>query len=188
MRLVDYGLCQNSDVPIQSKKEKCLPQPSPSRSKNEILTENKENDKLSPENIARRVDCGLSRITPTPPESKKTLLDTNINTEDDTNLSYDSDDTILLEQEIAETIGDQASDQANNELPGETGATDETTSITNQFANVRINNDLPVETANTPISPNKGKVVIRSYRLCRRATNENKGADTIRTDEENTEN
>ena len=58
----------------------------------------------------------------------------------------------------------------------------------NQLANVRINNDLPVETANTPISPNKGKVVIRSYRLCRGATNENEGAETIRTDEENTEN
>ena len=58
----------------------------------------------------------------------------------------------------------------------------------NQLANVRINNDLPVETVNTPISPNKGKVVIRSYRLCRGATNENEGAETIRTNEENTEN
>ena len=189
-RQVDYGLDQNSDVPTQSKKEKTLSQPSTSRSKNEILTEKKDNDKLLPENIARRMDCSLSWITdaPTPPESKKTLLDTNTNTEDDTNLSYDSDDTILLEQEIAEVIGDQASDQVNNELPGETGATADTTTIMNQFANVRINNDLPVETANTPISPNKGKVVIRSYRLCRRATNENKGTDTIRTDKENTEN
>ena len=189
-RQVDYGLDQNSDVPTQSKNEKTLPQSSTSRSKNEILTGKKDNDKLLPENIARRVDCGLSRITdaPTPPESKKTLLDTNRNTEDDTNLSYDSDDTILLEQEIAEAIGDQASDQVNKELPGETGATGDTTTIMNQFANVRINNDLPVETANTPISPNKGKVVIRSYRLCRRATNENEGAETIRTDEENTEN
>ena len=141
-------------MPTQSKKEKTLPQPSTSRSKNEILTEKKDNDKLLPENIARQVACGLSRITdaPTPPESKKTLLNTNINTGDDTNLSYDSDDTILLEQEIAEAIGDQASDQVNNELPGETGATADTTTIMNQFANVRINNDLPVETANTPIS------------------------------------
>ena len=148
-RQVDYGLDQNSDVPTQSKKEKTLPQSSTSRSKNEILTEKKDNDKLLPENIARRLDCGLSRITdaPTPPESKKTLLDTNINTEDDTNLSYDSDDTILLEQEIAEAIGDQASDQVNNELPGEMGATADTTTIMNQLANVRINNDLPVETA-----------------------------------------
>ena len=121
-------------------------------------------------------------------KAKKTLLDTNINTEDDTNLSYDSDDTILLEQEIAEAIGDQASDQASNqvnkELPRETGATADTTTIMNQLANVRINNDLPVETANTPISPSKGKVVIRSYRLRRGATNENEGAETIKTDEE----
>ena len=57
-RQVDYGLDQNSDAPTQSKKEKTHPQSSTSRSKNEILTEKKDNDKLLPENILRRVDYG----------------------------------------------------------------------------------------------------------------------------------
>ena len=190
VRQVDYGLDQNPDVPTQSKNEKTLPQLSTSGSENENLLEKYDNNKILPVDIVWQVDRGLNPDTdaPIPPESKKTLLDTN--TKDDVNLSYDSDDTILLEEEIAEAIGDQASDQGNNELSRETEATSDTNTITNQLANVRINNgsDLPVETPNIPISPNKGKVVIKSYRLHRGATNETENAETTRTDQENAEN
>ena len=82
------------------------------------------------------------------------------------------------------------SEQENNELPVETETTSDTNTITNQLANVQINNcsDLPVETANIPTSPNKGKVVIKSYRLHRGATNDTESTETTTTDQENAEN
>ena len=72
---------------------------------NNELLEKYDNSKILPVNTARQVDYGLDPNTDalTPSENKKTLLGTN--TIDDANSSYDSDDTILLEQEIAEAIG-----------------------------------------------------------------------------------
>ena len=157
---------------------------------NNALLEKYDNNKILPVDTAWQVDYGLDPNTdvPTAPDNKKTPLDTNNN--DNVNSSYDSDDTILLEQEIAEAIGDQASKLENNELPVETETTSDTNTITNQLANVRINNsnDLPVETANIPTSPNKGKVVIKSYRLRRGVTKDTESTETTTTDQDNTEN
>ena len=84
------------------------------------------------------------------------------------NVDYDSDDTILLEKEITDVIGDG--------LPVETICRDETQEITDQLADLAVKTHprsspstkrdaLPVETTDMPVSPNKGKVVIRSYKL-----------------------
>ena len=141
---------------------------------NNALLEKYDNSKILPVDTVRQVDYGLdpNMDAPTPPENKK--IQTGTNKKDDANSSYDSDDKILLEQEIAEVIGDQASELENKEtstpdreLPVETDTAWDTNSITDQLSNVRIDshNGLPVETANTPTSPNRGKVVIKSYRL-----------------------
>ena len=78
----------------------------------------------------------------------------------------------------------------DRELPVETDTVRDTNSITDQLANVRIDshNGLPVETANTPTSPNRGKVVIKSYRLRQGATNDTESTKTTTTDQDNIEN
>ena len=95
-------------------------------------------------------------------------------TTDNNNDNYDSDNTVLLEQEITDVISE-------GPIPGdgllvETTNCDETQEITDQLSDLSVNiqqraatiaktDNLPVETTDPPISPNKGKVVICSYKL-----------------------
>ena len=98
------------------------------------------------------------------------------------NVNYDSDDTVLLEKEITDVIGDGPILRAGmppaprDGLLVETATCDETQEITDQLADLTVKthprsttsskrDTLPVETMDTPVSPNKGKVVIRSYKL-----------------------
>ena len=93
---------------------------------------------------------------------------------DNNNIDYDSDDTVLLEKEITDVIGDGPI--LRDRLPVENARPDETQEITDQLADLTVKTHpkssssvkrdaLPVETTNTPVSPNKGKVVIHSYKL-----------------------
>ena len=95
-------------------------------------------------------------------------------TMDNNNDNYDSDNTVLLEQEITDVIGEGPI--PGDGLPVEMTNRDETQEITDQLSDLSVNiqqraatiaktDDLPVETTDPPISPNKGKVVICSYKL-----------------------
>ena len=122
--------------------------------------------------------------------------------DENANSSYDSNDTILLEKEISDAIGNQTSEMETDRLstpdyalPGETVDQSDTNTITDQLANVQINtqpkganNELPAETSNTPVSPSRGKVVIRSYRLWRVAPNDTENTKTTTTEQDNSEN
>ena len=90
------------------------------------------------------------------------------------NFDYDSDDTVLLEKEITDVISDGPI--LRDGLPVETASHDETQEITDQLADLTVKthprsspsakrDTLPVETTDMPVSPNKGKVVIHSYKL-----------------------
>ena len=125
------------------------------------------------ENETQTEDAGTNK------SSEETTLD---------NPNYDSDDTILheLEKEISDVIGNKLTSEADtdedisptlqNGLTGETTDRDETNKITNQLANLTVmahpknsvkpkKDGLPLEMANTPVSPSKGKVIIQSYKL-----------------------
>ena len=95
-------------------------------------------------------------------------------TDNDDNVNYDSHDTVLLEKEITDVISDGLI--LRDGLPVETASHDETQEITDQLADLTVKTHLrsspsakrdalPVETTDTPVSPNRGKVVIRSYKL-----------------------
>ena len=84
-------------------------------------------------------------------------------------------------------------------LIGETVDHTESDNVTDQLANVRINTQLksanksnkeglPVETADTPVSPSRGKVVIRSYRLQRVVPTDTEKNKTTTSEQDNTEN
>ena len=98
------------------------------------------------------------------------------------NVNYDSNDTILLEKEITDVIGNGPILRAGmppaswDGLPVETATCDETQEITDQLADLTVKthlrsttsskrDTLPVEMMDTPVSPNKGKVIICSYKL-----------------------
>ena len=84
-------------------------------------------------------------------------------------------------------------------LIGETVDHAESDNVTDQLANVRINTQLksanksnkeglPVETADTLVSPSRGKVVIRSYRLRRAVPTDTEKNKTTTSEQDNTEN
>ena len=94
------------------------------------------------------------------------------------NVNYDSNDTVLLEKEITDVIGDgpilreDTPPAPQDGLPVETATGDETQRITDQLADLTVKahprstisskrDTLPVETMDTPVSPNKGKVIIQ---------------------------
>ena len=145
---------------------------------NDPLLEKYDNSKILPIDTVWQVDFGqdpntdvatlkLNEMETQPKNSANT--DTTVSTEeyDKANSSYDSNNTILLEKEIAEAIGDQTSYHLSTSdcaLPGETADQSDTNTITDQLANVRINTqtngadiELPVETANTLVSPSRGR-------------------------------
>ena len=84
-------------------------------------------------------------------------------------MSYDSDDTVVLQQEIEDTIGETTdSHNANISAPAETqhdtGLPVETTGNNTTLDTSSLTKDLSNLTV-TPVSPNKGTVVFKSYRL-----------------------
>ena len=125
--------------------------------------------------------------------------------DNDNDTSSDSDDTVVLQQEIEDTIGESIDNHNANistpETPAkkrhDTGLLVETTE-NNATLDTAIG--LPVETTSnsdtldmssitkdllklsvTPVSPNRGKVVFKSYRLRRRATNnDNETSDRLK--------
>ena len=110
----------------------------------------------------------------------------------------DSDDTVILQQEIEDTIGESTDNHnANISTPETPAKTRHDTGLlvetTENNATLDTSIGLPVETISnsdtldmssitkdlsklsvTPVSPNRGKVVFKSYRLRRRATNNDK--------------
>ena len=123
------------------------------------------------------------------------------------NPNYDSDDTILheLEKEISDVIGEKPTPDVDAPSPSQKGLTVETTvhnetnKITDQLANLTVKShpksalqpkkdDLPVETTNTPISLNKGKVVIHSYKLHRTVSSDAEKTNKKVPEPDNTEN
>ena len=84
-------------------------------------------------------------------------------------------------------------------LPVETASHDETQEITDQLADLTVKTHLrsspsakrdalPVETTDTPVSPNKGKVVIRSYKLRRTIPSNTEPTRNQTSEPNNTEN
>ena len=121
------------------------------------------------------------------------------------NVNYDSDDTILLEKEITDVISvgpiprDDTPPASQNGLPVETATGNETQRITDQLADLTVKahlrattsskrDALPVETMDTPESPNKGKVVIRSYKLRRTIPSDTEPTRNEVPEQNNTEN
>ena len=123
------------------------------------------------------------------------------------NLNYDSDDTILheLEKEISDVIGEKLTPDVDAPSPSQKGLTvktavcDETNKITDQLANLTVKSHpksalqpkkdgLPVEMQNTPVSPNKGKVVICSYKLRWTVSSEAEKTNKKVPEQDNTEN
>ena len=113
--------------------------------------------------------------------------------DNDNDISHDSDDTVILQEEIEDTIGDTTDNIAipakirhDTGLPVEmTGnnTTLDTSSITKELSNLSV----------SPVSPNKGKVVFKSYRLRHRATDtgnetSSKSTSTITASKPNPEN
>ena len=108
-------------------------------------------------------------------ENAKQQKESDVATADNNdNVNYDSDDTVLLEKEITDVISDGPI--LRDGLPVETASRDETQEITDQLADLTVKthprsspsvkrDTLPVETTDMPVSSNKGKVVIRSYKL-----------------------
>ena len=85
------------------------------------------------------------------------------NNNKDTNNSYDSDDTIILQHEIEDSIGENNT-HTESGLAVETNNNNaDTTDLTAELSKLTVN-----QTSNsdaTPVSPNKGTVVFRSYQL-----------------------
>ena len=118
-------------------------------------------------------------------------------TTDNNNDNYDSDDTVLLEQEITDVIGEGPI--PGDGLPVEMTNRDENQEITDQLSNLSVNiqqraatiaktDNLPVETTDPPVSPNKGKVVIHSYKLRRTIPTTTESVQNQTSDLNNTEN
>ena len=164
---------------------------------NDSLFDKYDNSELLPVDVARQTDFGQD---PNVENSALSTKDSEQQTEGDLaptknddnnptmdnvtvdNVNYDSDDTILLEKEITDIIGDgpilreDTPPASQDGLPVETATGNETQRITDQLADLTVRahprattsskrDALPVEMMNTPVSPNKGKVIIRSYKL-----------------------
>ena len=160
------------------------------RNQMETLFDKYDNSALLPVDAEHQMDYGKDMNDNTTDSNN----DNNIHNEDNkNNLNYDSDDTVVLEKEIADSIceepgPDNDTSPSQNRLTVETTSTtnDETYGILEKMANLMVHpppkkptrsgkSALPVETSNntqtlltaesTSVSPNKGKVVIRSYKL-----------------------
>ena len=117
----------------------------------------------------------------------------------------DSDDTVIIQQEIEDTIGESSNKHNTNITTPETPAKSRhdaglLVETTENNATLDTSIGLPVETITnsdtldtssitkdlskssvTPVSPNRGKVVFKSYRLWRRATNnDNETSDRLK--------
>ena len=104
--------------------------------------------------------------------------------DNDNNTSHNSNDTIVLQQEIEDTIGKPNDDlnantsslnkpQEDNSLPVEMteNTTVDTSNLTKGILNLTVS---PASASpQTPVSPNRGTVVFKSYRLHHRTTNNN---------------
>ena len=140
---------------------------------NDPLFDKYDNSELLPVGTMRQTDLGENSALTS--ENAKQQTESDVATADNNNnVNYDSDDTVLLEKEITDVIGDGPI--LRDGLPVETASHDETQEITDQLADLTVKthprsspsaktNALPVETTDTPVSPNKGKVVISSYKL-----------------------
>ena len=136
----------------------------------DALLQKYDNSSILPVDAARQVDYSVN-----PPAE---LVD------NDDNTGHDRDDTIVLQQEIEDTIGKTTDDQNANtsslnkpqrvsDLPVETtenNVTLDTSSITKGLSNLTVSQS---STTQTPLSPNRGTVVFKSYRLCCCAANTN---------------
>ena len=132
------------------------------------LLQKYDNSSLLPIDAARQVDYSIN------PDTERADI---VNNED---FSYNSDDTIILQQEIEDTIVETANDYSINTssltktrqypgLPVETDANESglyTSNITKGLSKLTVSQP-PTATAQTPVSPNKGTVVFKSYRLRR---------------------
>ena len=132
------------------------------------LLQKYDNSSLLPVDAARQVDYSIN------PDAELA--------HNDNNTSHDSDDTIVLQHEIEDTIG-ETTDNCNTNTPSPTktrhdtdlpvemtgnNATLDTSSITKGLSNLTVS---PSSAPQTPVSPNKGTVVFKSYRLPRRTAN-----------------
>ena len=139
-------------------------------STNDSLLQKYNNSSLLPVDAAHLIDYGATPDS----ESADNVNDT----------SHDSDDTIVLQQEIEDTIGETPENRNTNtpsptktrhdtDLPVETtgnNATLDTSSITKGLSNLTVTPSLAPQ---TPVSPDKGTVVFKSYRLHHRTTDTN---------------
>ena len=144
------------------------------------LLQKYDNSMILPVDATQREDYG-----------KKPTIEVN-DTASDVENSYDSDDTIILQHEIEDTIGVTPSKPntlnlpsprniRDNGLPVETQGNNsnlDTTTITKELSNLTVTNSPKRVTHAKPVSPNRGTVVFKSYHLRRRTTdNVNEGSD-----------
>ena len=153
------------------------------------LLQKYDNSSLMPVGAARRTDYSK-------------IHDSELaNNDNDT--GNDSDDTVILQQEIEDTISESSNNHNTNITTPETPAKSRhdaglLVETTENNATLDKSIGLPVETITnsdtldmfsitkdlsklsvTPVSPNRGKVVFKSYRLQRRATN-NETSDRLK--------
>ena len=151
----------------------------------------KYNSSLMPVGVARQTDYSKIHHTEL------------VNNNNDT--GNDSDDTVILQQEIEDTIGKSTNNHNTNiTTPGTPAKSQHDTGLlvetTENNATLDTSIGLPVETITnsdtldtssitkdlsklsvTPVSPNRGKVVFKSYRLRRRAmNNDNETSDQLK--------
>ena len=126
-------------------------------SDNDALLEKYDNSSILPVDAAREMDYSIELL---------------VNTVDNSNnTSYDSDDTIILQQEIEDTIGKTTENSNNNTTSSsntcqesglpvemtEKDITSDTSGITTGLSKLTV--------SQIPVSPNKGTVVFKSDRL-----------------------
>ena len=167
------------------------------------LLEKYDNSSLLPVDAACQIDCGADV------------------TDNDNNVSHDSDDTIILQKEIEESnwentkenqIQSTSNSHPENGLPVETNNNikvsksdnTDTAGLTTELSKLTVSPSNTVNTTTsphasqtinsdmTPVSPNKGTVVFRSYKLHHRATDTNDLVTSVPPDQttatNNTEN
>ena len=156
------------------------------------LLQKYHNSMLLPVDASKREDHG-----------KKPTLEVNGAVSDvDDGYNYDSDDTIILQHEIEDTIGVTLSkpptanlsapvNTNKDGLPVETQSTNpnlDTTAITRELSNLTVTNSPTRVTHAIPVSLNRGTVVFKSYRLCRRTTDSDKTTGEVTSRKQTTEN
>ena len=160
------------------------------------LLQKYDNSALLPVNATKCEDHG-----------KKPVTEENVtNSDADKDNDYDSDDTIILQQEIEDTIGmtrsklpttnsqapaNISANENENGLPVVTQGTDsvlDTTVITKELSNLTVTNSPARATIETPVSPNRGTVIFKSYRLCRYTTDSNNTSGEVTSNKQLVEN